>query len=137
MKAINIGHLAAADIKKLPDNTVMISINEEHVPLHNLQLDRTSRRILTLQFSDVTVPTVVKGNVHNPISEVIAYQIIEFIDDHDDKDFIVHCHAGVSRSAAICLYLNMIYGHTLKPNFWKLSNPNKYVLGTLMLCNWK
>jgi hypothetical protein len=53
-KATNIPKELAEDIDALPDNTVLISINEEHEPLYPLKLDRTNFNILTVKFSDIT-----------------------------------------------------------------------------------
>lgn len=129
----NISAEEARTIKYLPNNSVLISINEEDMDLHPLKLDRNDSRILTLKFSDVTRPCDVHGIKYNPISSDDALKVLDFINLNKDKNFIVHCHAGISRSAAICLYLHIIHGHELKKHFWRLSCPNKYILGQLMV----
>ncbi len=133
-KATNVNAKTAKEIIVLPKNTVMISINEEHGDLYGLNVDRLSSKVLTLRFSDVTARhTVLDGTIHLPISEEQCLKILDFINIHQGKDFLVHCAAGVSRSSAICMYLHLFHGYELKPNFWELSWPNAYVLGKLII----
>jgi len=142
-KATNICANEAKEIKYLPNNTVLISVNREHEPLFSLKLDRQNSRILTVKFSDITAKNIDErtGTVFSPIDDLTALKILNFININSGKDFIVHCAAGVSRSAAICLYLHLFHGYELKPRFWSLSNPNKYVLGQLIvsrhMARWK
>ena len=132
-KATNISCYEAEQIKYLPSNTVLISINEEELPLRKLNLDRQSNKILTVRFNDITAPKEYNGTLIKPINFDTCLKILDFININQGKDFIIHCHAGISRSAAICLYLHIIHGYELKPNFWKTSKPNKFVLGALMI----
>lgn len=134
-KAINICAAEASEIKYLPNNTVLISINEQHEDLYKLQLNRKDSRILTVQFCDITGKIVDerKSLTYTPMGEEIGLKILNFINLNKEKDFIVHCAAGVSRSAAICLYLNTMFGHELKRNFWSTSRPNPFVYGLLLI----
>ena len=135
-KAINICAAEAGDIKELPANTVLISINEieARADLSPLQINRDDYRVLTLRFPDITgKKTMHDGSVWYPMGDEIALKILDFINMHNGKNFIVHCAAGVSRSSAICLYLNLFHGYELKPAFWSLSNPNKFILGQLIV----
>lgn len=131
-KATNICAAEAKEIKYLPNNTVLISINEPDGDLYTLKLDRNSSKILTVRFPDITAKIEVKGRLYLPINDEIALNILDFINRNIGKDFIVNCAAGVSRSSAICLYLHLFHGYELKPRFWQLSNPNKYVMGQLI-----
>lgn len=134
--AINIPWTDANLLYTLPSDTVLISINNEYEELHRLNLDRSdTNRILTLQFSDITSREFDEfdGRDFNPISEEQALQILNFININKDKNFIIHCSAGISRSAAVALYLHTIHGHELKSNFWNTSRPNRYVIGQLMV----
>lgn len=133
--ATNISKYEAADIKWLPKDTVLISINEMHGELYPLQLDREDPRIATFRFADINGCDRVEdgqGREHRCINNEEARRMLDFMSEHRDKNFIVHCMAGIARSSAVCLYLHMRYGHTLKPRFWNLSTPNKYVLGSLL-----
>jgi predicted protein tyrosine phosphatase len=127
----------AGEIESLPDNAVMISINEEHEPLYPLKLDRASDKILTLKFTDITARLEHKGQWHHPILIEDTYRVLEFIKKYEGKDFIIHCAAGISRSSAICLYLHIAHGYALKEAFWAVSHPNKYVLGSLFFAKYE
>ena len=136
LSAINISCVEAETITRLPENTVMISINNEHEELHRLKLDRSkTNEILTLQFSDITSKQFdsFDGKSYNPLSVEQALKILDFININKDKNFIIHCSAGISRSSAVALYLNVFHGHELKPSFWKLCHPNRYVMGQLVV----
>ncbi len=139
LTATNISCYDAAKIEELPSNTVLISINEEWDELNPLKLDRQSSKILTIKFSDITSRTeTLEGKIYTPISGETVLKILDFININRNKNFLVHCARGISRSAAICLYLNIIHGHKLKDDFWKSARPNPYVLGKLMVarfCN--
>jgi predicted protein tyrosine phosphatase len=138
LKATNINCFAAENIKELPINTVLISINEEDRDLYPLQIDRKDNRVLTLVFSDVTSKYVLpNGKEFFPISVESTLKLLDFINLNKEKNFIVHCAAGVSRSAAVCFYLNLVYGHELKENFWKDCRPNKFVVGQLFVTRHK
>lgn len=135
--AININCYQAQDITELPENTVMVSINNEHEALFPLSLDRSSPNVLTLQFADIQDELYRNGLHYHPIPPEQVIQLLNFIDLHKEKSFIVHCAAGISRSSAVCLYLNIIHGHALRSDFWKVSHPNKYVMGALMIAKFK
>lgn len=127
--AININAFAAEAIETLDDNTVLISINpEEPEELFRLKLDRNNPNILTVRFADVTKEHNYRGYIIRPISKETTLQILDFIEKNKDKNFIIHCAAGISRSAAVAQFISEAYGHGLKPNFWNVSHPNNYVL---------
>lgn len=131
-RAINICAEEAADIQTLPNNTVLISINDEYQDLYSLKLDRKDKRILTVVFTDITAQIEHLGKWYHPINAETSQQILNFIEVNKEKDQIIHCAAGISRSAAVCLFLHLFYNYELKKNFWKLSNPNKFVIGSLI-----
>lgn len=62
-------------------------------------LHREWEDILFLQFDDVG------ANEENCFSRGQANAIIEFARRHEDKCFMVHCDAGLSRSVAVGLFL--------------------------------
>lgn len=129
----NISAREAGNLKYLDSHSVMISINNTNDPLHDLRLDREDPRILTIVFDDVVNVLTHKGLNYRPISDAEARQMYDFIRLNANKNFIVHCTAGVSRSAAVCLFLNTVFGHVLKEDFWKVSRPNALVLGKLFI----
>ena len=134
MRAINLSAREIGDLKELPKDCVLISINEEYGDLYPLQFSDESR-ILRQRFSDIHAAIESKGRTYNPINARHADEIIRFCEDNRYKyeNFLVHCAAGISRSSAVCLFLSLVYGADLKENFWHLSEPNPYVLGLLLV----
>jgi len=125
--ARNISLRESEDIGKLPDNTVLISIASQ--PDHRGCPNVPKNKRFNAKFDDVTAP---QGNIAQPITDIQATAMVRWIRQHSDANFIVHCRAGVSRSAAVCLFIHTIYGHALRPNFWEVSRPNPFVLGMLL-----
>lgn len=139
--AYNICAAEAADIKELPPNTVLISINEEIGELYPLQIPEGDERLLRLRFSDVPgLELKYKHNLEQKTYELHNIRIkdtekaIEFIERNKNKSFWIHCAAGVSRSAAVSLFIHTIYGHKLKPMFFELSCTNVATTGILLNC---
>lgn len=112
----------------------MISINASEDPLYPLQVSR-GEQVLTVRFDDVGCDGKfgLDGNDRKVITKETAVEMVRFIHKNQDKNFIVHCMAGISRSSAVCLYISLVYGHSLKPQFWNVSHPNAVVLGSLMV----
>lgn len=129
-KITNICKDAAQDIIYLPKDTVLISVSDEHDPEWNLKVN--GENVLRLRFSDVRAVTTHKGKIYNPMSKSDANKILEFIEKNRDKDIIVNCAWGVARSGAIALAAHILYNYQLKPNFWMLSEPNPFIVGTLL-----
>ena len=75
-KATNICAAEAKEIKYLPNNTVLISINEEYGELYPLQIDRLNSSVLTLRFSDITSDVNKDGIIYHKITDEIALKII-------------------------------------------------------------
>ena len=132
MQAINIDLHSAQKITCLDDSEVLISIGN-HFGTEHVSIKNQEHKILKVVFDDVTAKLECKGEIFTPIDGYAALEIIKFIEQYKNKNFIVHCHAGISRSSAVCLYMHLFYGHKLKENFWNLSHPNPYVLGKLIL----
>ena len=131
-KCINISAREILKLIELPKDWVCISINEEHERLYPLGFPEDDR-VLRVRFTDIVGEITYKDKKYNPLSVENAHKILNFIDKNREKHYIVHCQASISRSSAICLFLNMIYGHKLKENFWKVSEPNPMVFGRLII----
>ena len=132
LQAINISAPEAYSIQQLPPNWALISINDDsREELFPLQLDRTDKRILTVKFEDIITGEIRNGRVCHPLRQDLAIEMVKFIEEYKDYNWVVHCHAGVSRSSAVALFIHLKYGHKLKDNFWLLSNPNPQALGML------
>jgi predicted protein tyrosine phosphatase len=131
--AINLSAFEAKKIKYHSSQDAWISVNNPNCPLFDLSIDRNNERVLTVSFDDVSCDGEYAGASYRVIKGEMAKDIVEFIHKWRHKNFIIHCQAGISRSAAIAMYIHLIHGHQLKENFWATSNPNPYVLGKLML----
>ena len=78
---------------------VVISINDEMDNLSNLQEGWGD--VLRLAFNDDD------GQDVNSFNEAHALQILQFLDQHKDVEhMVVHCTAGVSRSAAVAMFVS-------------------------------
>ena len=68
--------------------------------------------IINLYFDDITEPTAMwKGKVSlTGISQEQADRLCEFIERNQDKDFYIHCEAGLSRSQGVVRYILDVYG---------------------------
>lgn len=82
--------------------------------------------VLNLKFSDLDKPI---GD-YKLFSENDAKEIIQFVEKYFDKVdfFLVHCHAGISRSAGCAAALSKIYNNTDKFYF----ESGKYVPNMLV-----
>jgi len=134
-KTINIPLCTAAEIKQLKDDEVLISINNIEERKHNFLFNSDNDKCLFVFFDDVIEDSTIDQKRYQKINGETAFKMVQFIEFWKNKNFIIHCAAGKSRSAAVCLYINIFYGHELKPDFWKVSSPNPYVLGLLSLIN--
>lgn len=86
------------------DNTILISIN--HPGDDDLYFSGWEK-VLWLFFDDVTEH--VGG--YEPFTLEMAQHIKDFVSK--DKDVVVHCTAGVSRSAAVAKWISEEFGHTV------------------------
>ena len=93
------------------DLVAFISINDTGKDSY---FKRNHKNVLTLHFDDVdkdgeTSPTNYGDT--KAFSEDQANEIIEFIKKNSGaEDFIVHCHAGISRSGAVGRFINDYLG---------------------------
>lgn len=133
LQAINIDKDSAEKIKKLDDDTVLISINDEYKEPFTLNVDRLKSNVLTLHFTDIKSKVRIGGRMYYPLDRDQAVELIDFIHINRNKNFIVHCAAGIARSSAVCMYIHLTYGHTLKDYFYMMSEPNTHVLGRLLV----
>lgn len=96
----------AAEIEPTP-GTVVISIGS---PGESYELKRGWEDVLRIEFDDVVkIPLGMAG--HNIIAfcDTHAEIIHEFIEKHKDKDFLIHCSAGVSRSVAVGSFMREVF----------------------------
>jgi len=89
------------------DNCALISINDSttennEMKVH-IELETNNRNHICLAFQDVD------HHDGTGISNRQAKKLFDFIKENEGKDFIVHCFAGVSRSAAVAKFINDYY----------------------------
>lgn len=113
------------------DNDLVISITDPKQDLPNI---RHPAKILRLAFYDI------EDNITEPrfanfrFNETHATDIINYLELHHKEDkkynLIVHCEAGVSRSAAVALFAHN-YTKAHFSNLSKTSHANSYIVGVL------
>ena len=97
---------------------VIISITDEYEPEANIPDNALCKDILRLQFSDIEKNT----DKYHAIYKFQAKDIASFVFKYHDKIdlLVVHCEAGISRSAGCAMAIEEWY--------WKKSVGNKYPL---------
>lgn len=96
-----------------PNNTCLISINEPDAYDGDAKLHPKWYKVFRTKFWDVTrvldegiqMAGHPSGEKIYPINEEQAKEMAQFIKDNEDCTIIVHCRAGVSRSAAVARVL--------------------------------
>lgn len=96
----------AAEIEPT-EGTVVISIGS---PGESYELKPGWDAILRIEFDDVVKIPLGMGQ-HNIIACSITHADImhEFIEKHIEKDFLIHCSAGVSRSVAVGRFMREVH----------------------------
>ncbi|HHM7274529.1 TPA: hypothetical protein ACRNPD_003550 [Pseudomonas aeruginosa] len=92
------------------------------------------KRVLRMEFDDVD--GYVGSDGFRVFSHIDAKQIHDFVNECGDESIIVHCQAGMSRSAAVAKFLADKRGYTLnlsKPCLGTTQFYNRHVYGTLNL----
>lgn len=102
---VDVFNREQAEVREPTPGTVIISISSPGCPAN---LKDGWEDVLRLEFHDVVKP--VTG-----IPELVLFsvahveQIHDFVEHNLDKDFVVHCDAGVSRSVAVGVFLRDVY----------------------------
>lgn len=122
-----------AEHYKPTESAIIISITEDMD--HSVVFDYNSefKAILRLYFYDLEqpIPGCEKANL---FSSDDAKQILEFVDnniDEETKMIIVHCEAGLSRSAGVAAALSLIMNEDCE-FFHKNYYPNSLVKSTIL-----
>ena len=96
------------------------------------KLDPDFFNVLNLDFDDIGEEEIPWGNyVLKGISDSDAEAVVKFIEKNKDKNFMIHCRAGQSRSQAIIRYVLDFYGGE---DEWEINKdnppitPNQFVL---------
>lgn len=78
--------------------TVLIGIHDPDSGFNPTDVTHGFDDVLEVKFWDTEGG---EGEAHPPISSIQGLEIREFIEKHKDKRFLIHCHAGMSRSAGV------------------------------------
>ena len=115
--------------KKFSDytSTAFISILD---PDNEEELYPSSSNFLQVRMWDIEKTLVLdEKNYLTVTSDNVLIKIIAFCQDHKDKDFIIHCSAGISRSGAIARFIHE------KNNSDDFYNENPYIQPNLYVLN--
>lgn len=128
MKCLNLPRFAVEGWKTKcnPEKVAWISIGEpetsfDHV--HNPILDKIPN--LKISFQDLKRHQLEAGVC--PPSLKFADKIVSFILRHPTKNFLVNCAAGVSRSGAICKFLEDYFNYKWVEFGKEIALPNNYL----------
>lgn len=137
--------------ESVPDDIAIISINNgsDTRPANECHLC-TGDNVLNLDFDDVDPVALnfpsdaTEGSYQTNTGETVNLQFftdeqaqtaVDFIEKHKDRNFYVHCSAGVSRSQAFIRYINTVYDELWYRNPKNpCVHPNGFVLQKLMQC---
>lgn len=99
--------------------------------------------VLNLDFDDITEDKMYKGHLFKAMSEEQADKCIEFIENNKNKNFEIHCTAGISRSGAVSQFIfefynqDKVYSEADFEYFNRHIRPNNHVLTLLKRAYYK
>ena len=107
----------------IEDNIAWITIADPDKEIINME----AKNKLCLKFSDIEEET------DNEIlfNEKLAKEIIDFIIKNKDKKFVVNCEAGISRSAAIGMFIEEFLNNETTIDKHIRFEPNMFIFNTL------
>ena len=115
------------NMERLNDSYAVISITDSLSTHSKMQIELSDRcPNLCLFFLDVDDP-----EQEFSFSKAEALAIRSFVKLNRDRKFIVHCNAGVSRSAAVAMWIEEYLYGGLSPSKKHYSLHNKLVYRTL------
>lgn len=131
--AINLNYEEAEEIKILPENTLLVSINFPNcLELNKLNIDRNDERVLTIFLHDIPIiPSKCTDQMMKENKPELE-KFLKFYIKNRHKDFLIHCAMGKSRSAALCLFLKLVGLYKLKDNFLLTTYPNPCILQQIL-----
>ena len=127
--AAHIGGTPEAEFPENYRHYAVISVQDSPPKQYGFQFteSRYCHGVLTLTFDDIAAP-------HDGLQLMTAEQarqIIAFLDAHRDVDeLLIHCRAGISRSAAVGAFARMYYRQPPLPEHSPYL-PNAYVYDLL------
>ena len=124
---------SAVDASKVEEPAFVISIGS---PGDWYAFACDHHKVLRLEFDDVE--GFVGSDGFRVFSHIEAKQIHDFVKSCDGADILVHCQAGMSRSAAVAKFISDKRGYSLDlspPCLGTEAYYNRHVYGTLNLAD--
>lgn len=135
MKTVrNIPRALTEDMRFLKDDDVWISIGEPYCPESIRESD------FHMDFWDIeySIPAIGgtkfdldEGETLDPMTEEQAGELFAFLVQIKDKNIVVNCLAGISRSGAICRFCEDYLGYEWEPMAKIHAQPNIHVYNLL------
>jgi len=88
----------------IPGNTAIICIHDPDIEFHNKMVMRSYDETLEIRFWDIEEAI----GKYTPITDEQGKFIRKFIERNKDRNFLVHCMAGQSRSAGVACAVECI-----------------------------
>jgi len=95
------------DLIQNKENIALISIHDPDADLHSDNILEGFGSVLQIKFWDIEEDI---GN-YKSISKEQGKELKDYIIKNYDKKFLIHCHAGQSRSAGVALATECILNH--------------------------
>jgi predicted protein tyrosine phosphatase len=86
-------------------------MNDEHYFKSN------HANVLNMEFYDIDETIEKDGKKYESFSAEQAKRLIDFIEVNQNKHYLIHCHAGISRSGAVGQFITDFYGWADKATF--------------------
>jgi len=96
-------------------NTVVIAIHDPDKPNHNPENLKGFKDVFEIKFWDIEEQI---GN-YKPITNKQGKEIRDFIESNKNSKFIIHCHAGMSRSAGVACAVECIVNFDGVPYYYQ------------------
>ena len=118
------------------DNLSLIAIHDPNKNSHDKSITDQFVSSLQIHFWDVLS---IFGEYH-PINNKQGRKIKQFIFDNFNNRFVIHCSAGISRSAAVAKAIEILKNKYLDKNYFGIDNHSRYspnitVLKTILNAN--
>lgn len=112
----------------LKDDFIWITIQEAGDKNKPSFLDKQDK--IEANFFDLTDDILFKGEVLKAPTEDDIRPIVEFLKKHPNRDVLVNCAAGISRSGAVAAFLNDM-GYYWPKTYRNTAIPNVVVLNLM------
>lgn len=136
---MKVKNLSRHEVRELKDwnNSVWVSIqepeDEKSVVLNPFALEKNVPT-LRISFWDLTREIEFMGDILYPPSSKDAEIVLSFILNNPDKDIVVNCAAGVSRSGAVAKFCHDFLGYEWPIEYKKRADSNSVLYSEMAKC---